>query len=149
MTAADAKVDEIIREVAGRHGVALGRDDPILILQTINERLMQDSAAGQQQMLERFKEEMEGIAYRWGDDARNKAEKILNAALTASREIMMKSMQEGAALASEVVRREAVAALTQLAAPAKEAKRAAAMNMVAAGLTTLSVGVATWVWLVH
>lgn len=149
MTAPDPKVDEIIREVAGRHGIALGRDDPILVLQTINERLMQDSAAGQQLMLERFKEEMEGVAYRWGDDARNKAERTLNAALTASREMMMKSMQEGAALASEVVRREAVAALTQLAAPVQEAKRAAALNMVAAGLTMFAVGVATWVWLVH
>lgn len=149
MTAADAKIDAIIREVAGRHGIALGRDDPILILQTINERLMQDGAAAQQQMLERFKEEMEGIAGRWGEDARNKAERTLNAAVVASRELMMKSMQEGAKAASDVMRREAAAALAQLAAPVREAKRVALMNMVAAGLTVVAAGVATWVWIAH
>ncbi len=58
MAAAD-KIEDIIKEIAVKHGIAVGRDDPILILQTINERLMQDSAAAQQEILDRFKEELE------------------------------------------------------------------------------------------
>lgn len=60
----------------------------------INERLMQDSAAAQQEILDRFKSEMEEIAHRWGDDAKNKAERTLNAALAASKDAMLKRMQE-------------------------------------------------------
>ena len=64
--ASDDKIEELIREIAVKHGIAVGRDDPILILQTINTRLMQDSQAAQQEILDRFKEELEAIAHRWG-----------------------------------------------------------------------------------
>jgi hypothetical protein len=40
-------VDELIKEIAVKHGIAVSRDDPILILQTINNRLMQDSEKAQ------------------------------------------------------------------------------------------------------
>ena len=142
--ASDDKIEELIREIAVKHGIAVGRDDPILILQTINTRLMQDSQAAQQEILDRFKEELEAIAHRWGDDAKGKAERTLNAALTASREAMMKGMQDGAKAAAETVRRELGAATAQLAAPIRESKRVALMNMVAAGMAVVAAGLALW-----
>lgn len=90
------RIEEIIKEIAVKHGIAVGRDDPIMILQTINERLMQDTAAAQQEILEQFKSELESVAFRWGEDAKAKAERTLNAALAASRDAMNKAMQEGA-----------------------------------------------------
>ena len=41
-------VEELIREIAAKHGIAVSREDPIFVLQTINQRLMQDSAKAQQ-----------------------------------------------------------------------------------------------------
>lgn len=140
----DDKIEGLIREIAVKHGIAVGRDDPILILQTINTRLMQDSAAAQQEILERFKEELEAIAHRWGDDAKAKAERTLTAALVASKEAMAKGMQDGAKAAAETVHRELETASAQLAAPMREAKRVATMNMVAAGMTVLAAGMALW-----
>ena len=93
MTTAD-RTEEIIKEIAVKHGIAIGRNDPILVLQTLNERLLQDSATAQEKILERFKEEMEAISHRWSEDAKQKAEKTLNAALTAGREAMLKGMQD-------------------------------------------------------
>jgi cell division septum initiation protein DivIVA len=78
-------IEDLIREIAAKHGIAVSRDDPILILQTINTRLLQDSAKAQQVMLDQYKEELEALALRWGNDARDKAERILNASLAASR----------------------------------------------------------------
>jgi hypothetical protein len=138
------KIEETIKEIAVKHGIAVGRDDPILILQTINERLMQDSAAAQQEILDHFKEELEAIAHRWGDDAKNKAERTLNAALTASREAMTNTMQEGAKSAAELIRREIKAASAQFAAPIREAKRVALMNLIAAGMTIIAAGLVLW-----
>ena len=43
MTTTDP-VDHLIREIAVKHGVALGRDDPILILQTLNAQLLEEGA---------------------------------------------------------------------------------------------------------
>ena len=115
--AADDKIEELIREIAAKHGIAVGRDDPILILQTINMKLMQDSASAQQEILDAFKSELESIAHRWGDDAKGKAERTLNAALAASKDAMTRGMQEGAKAAAEAVRREVEAVTAQLVAP--------------------------------
>jgi len=81
-------VEELIREIATTHGIAVGRDDPIMILHTINRRLLMDSHNVQQELLRKFQEELEAAAKRWGDASKNRAEKILNAALTASRQTM-------------------------------------------------------------
>jgi len=141
---ADDKIEAIIKEIAAKHGIAVGRDDPILILQTINEKLMRDSAVAQQAILNTFKEELEDIAHRWGDDAKNKAERTLNAALLASREEMMKVMQEGAKVAAESVRREVEAGISKIAAPIRESKRVAFMNMAAAIMTVFTAGLVLW-----
>ncbi|MGL0788786.1 conjugal transfer protein TraM [Xanthomonas translucens] len=142
--ASDDKIEELIREIAVKHGIAVGRDDPIFILQTINTRLMQDSQAAQQEILDRFKEELEAIAHRWRDDAKGKAERTLNAALAASKEAMAKGMQDGGKAAAEAVRREMEAAAAQLAAPIREARRVSYMNIVAAGMAVLAAALALW-----
>lgn len=138
--AAEDKIEELIREIAAKHGIAVGRDDPILILQTINMKLMQDSASAQQEILDAFKSELESIAHRWGDDAKGKAERTLNAALAASKDAMTRGMQEGAKAAAEAVRREVEAVTAQI----REAKRVAIMNMVAAGMAVFAAGLALW-----
>ncbi|CAJ0695748.1 Protein TraM [Ralstonia mannitolilytica] len=142
--ASDDKIEELIREIAVKHGIAVGRDDPILILQTINTRLMQDSQAAQQEILDRFKEELEAIAHRWRDDAKGKAERTLNAALAASKEAMAKGMQDGGKAAAEAVRRELEAVAAQLAAPIREARRVSYMNIVAAGMAVFAAALALW-----
>lgn len=140
----DEKIEELIREIAVKHGIAVGRDDPILILQTINTKLMQDSAAAQHEMLEAFKSELESIAHRWSDDAKGKAERTLNAALAASKDAMAKGMEDGAKAAAEAVRREIDAVTAQLVAPIRDAQRVAIMNMVAAGMAVVAAGLALW-----
>ncbi|MDX6018617.1 MAG: conjugal transfer protein TraM [Sedimenticola sp.] len=138
------KIEETIKEIAAKHGIAVGRDDPILVLQTINERLMQDSAAAQQEILDRFKEELESIAHRWGDDAKSKAERMLNAALTASKEAMASAMKEGATAATVVIQKEIKDAVLQIRQPIGSVRAAATMNIVAAVMTLLAAGVVLW-----
>ncbi|WP_275099893.1 conjugal transfer protein TraM [Sedimenticola hydrogenitrophicus] len=138
------KIEETIKEIAAKHGIAVGRDDPILVLQTINERLMQDSAAAQQEILDRFKEELESIAHRWSDDAKNKAERMLNAALTASKEAMASTMKEGASAATVVIQKEIKDAVLQIRQPIGSVRAAATMNIVAAVMTLLAAGVVLW-----
>ena len=142
--ASDDTIDELIREIAIRHGIALGRDDPILILRTINMKLMQESASAQQEILDAFKSELEAIASRWGDDARSKAEKTLNAALAASKDAMVRGTQDGARATAEAVRQEVEKAAAQLMGPVREARRVAMMNMIAAGMAVVAAGMALW-----
>lgn len=88
------KFDTAIQEIAIKHGVVLSKDDPILILQTMNNRLIGETRQAQAAMLAEFREEMESISSQWKDDAREKAEKMLNMALASSKEAMTRLLQE-------------------------------------------------------
>lgn len=88
------KLDKILQDITVKHGVLLGKDDPILILQTMNEQLIEENRKAQQDLLVQFREEMESISSQWRDDAKEKAEKVLNAALASSQEAITKLLHE-------------------------------------------------------
>lgn len=71
------KWDATIQEIAIRHGVVLSKDDPILILQTMNERLSEESQQAQAVMLTQFREEMEYISSQWRMMLKRKLKKHL------------------------------------------------------------------------
>lgn len=139
-----SQIEEIIREIATKHGIAVSRDDPILILQTINNRLLLDSAKAQQIMLDRFKEEMEDLALRWGNDSKGRAEQILNAALGASKLAIVESMDNLAKKAAATVAVEIEGALERITRSVQDARRLSNFNLVAACLTM--GGAATVLW---
>ena len=61
----DVELEELIKEIAVKHGIALGRDDPVLILQTLNNRLLQANQKAQQALLDQYKAELEELSLRW------------------------------------------------------------------------------------
>ena len=132
--------DELIRDVAAAHGVLLGKDDPIMILRTLNARILQDAADQQQAALEGFKAEMEGVAARWTVEAKGKAEKILNAALDVGKQAMAAELQA----AGEVFRRQLASSLAPLTEQMRQTRQAAMLNLAAAVLTCLAAGLAFW-----
>ena len=143
------QIEELIKEIAAKHGIAVSRDDPILILQTINNRLMLDSQKAQEAMLDQYKEELEGIATRWGNDAKTKAERILNAAMAASKEAMAITLQDGAAAAAAVFRKEVDGALIRAQAELRATHNLSMWNLAAAAITLLAAGIAAWATLGH
>jgi hypothetical protein len=134
------KVEEMIKEIAAKHGIAVGRNDPIFVLQTINDRLMRDSMDAQKDLLAQFAQEVETISHRWEDDARTKAERVVNAALAASKDVMERTMQDGAAAASVAMKREVDAGLSSVAAGV----RVAYINLAAALITVIAAALVLW-----
>ncbi len=67
------KIEAIIRTVAAKHGIALGRDDPILVLHTLNELLITDFARKQEELIHQFHVSLEEAADDWSKcmDAKN------------------------------------------------------------------------------
>jgi hypothetical protein len=139
------QIEELIKEIALKHGIAVSRDDPILVLQTINNRLMLDSSRAQQIQLDQYKVELEDLSQRWGKDAKNKAERILNAALSAGKETMGREMPEGARTLAEAVRAELDTGLAAVMQAVQNARHMAIFNVVAACITLLAAGVSLWV----
>ena len=90
------KIDEIVKEIALKHRVALGKDDPILMLYTMNERLIRDMADAQQHIVREFQANIEDSATNWSEDARLKAERTINGALTMTQQAMKEALHEAA-----------------------------------------------------
>ncbi|MHA3281330.1 conjugal transfer protein TraM [Legionella pneumophila] len=107
------KTDKILQEIAIKHGVVLGKDDPILILQTMNDRLIEETRQAQAEMLAQFREEMEAISSQWKDDAKENAERVLNAALASSKEIMFKLSREHTIVPLQEIKEMIICALTE------------------------------------
>lgn len=97
--------DSAIQEIAIKHGVVLSKDDPILILQTMNERLLEDTKQAQAAMLAQFREEIEHISSQWKYDAKEKAEKVLNVALATSKESIVKLLHDSSNESLEAMRK--------------------------------------------
>ena len=139
-----AENDALIKEIAVKHGIAVGRDDPILILHTLNNQLMQDNRKVQQELLDQFKAELEGLSLRWSSDAKDKAERILNASLVASKESMEHLMQAGTNDLVATVKNDVDAALSLIEQPLRDAYRIGIMNILAACLTIFAATVLLW-----
>jgi hypothetical protein len=136
--------DDLIREIAVKHGIAVSRDDPILVLQTLNSRLLQDSARAQQEQLDRYKEALEGATVQWSNDARDKAERVLNAALAAGREAAGRLMLEAGEAAAASVRSQIDAAVARISASAGHARRSAVLNLVASSVSLAAAASLLW-----
>jgi hypothetical protein len=140
----DDDLENLRQEIHRIHGVSVGKDDPIMILFTLNNRLLAEGAKAQEEQLEQFKSELEGIAYQWGNDAKAKAERILNASLAASKEAMASLMQASAAEAAKAMQAEFDRALHRAEAPAQSARNLAALNIAASVVTLIACVLIAW-----
>jgi hypothetical protein len=62
-------LDDIIREVRMKHGIAVSQDDPILMVYTINRKVMEASISIQSALLEECRREWEATAIRIQEEA--------------------------------------------------------------------------------
>jgi hypothetical protein len=138
------ELEETIKEIAAKHGIAVGRDDPILILQTLNHRLMQANQKAQQALLDQYKSELEGISLRWSTDAKDKAERILNASLDASKIATEQLLRAGAKEVVTMIKAEMSESINRISRPIKDANRIGLMNIIASCITLLAAAVLLW-----
>ena len=135
----DEKMDELIREIAVKNGVAVGKRDPIMIVHTMNSQLLQEGKTAQKEALDHFKSELESLSHQWGEDTKQKSEKILNASLAASKEVMANGMQEGAQQAAENLTRILNDATVKIEYLAESARKAAYINLAASMLVVVAI----------
>jgi hypothetical protein len=135
------QTDELIKEIAVKHGIAVSRDDPIMILQTINNRLLQDTERAQQALLDTYKEELEALSVRWSEDVKDKSQRIVNASLSASKNAMAESVQESAKTASTLLKTELEIVLIPIRKSIKEARMIGILNIAASVITLTALAI--------
>jgi hypothetical protein len=135
----DNSIDDLIKEVAVKHGIALGKDDPVLMLHTINRKLIKEGIASQEQILETFKGQLEEIAHRWSEDSKSKAERVLNASLAASKEAMAAGVKEASKIAATELSRVIKESEASVTKTVDGVRRASIINLAASLLVLIAV----------
>lgn len=82
------KIEAIIRAVAVKHGIAIGRNDPILVLHTVNGLLLEEFAKQQEGLIDQFRENLESAANHWSKNMEVKADELLSNMGNSHRELI-------------------------------------------------------------
>ncbi len=136
--------DDLLKDIASKHGVALDREDPILIVQTMHARLLAESRSAQQAMLEDYRTSLDALLERWRVETTAKAERIVTASLTASTETMKTQMATTTIDLARTIRKEVTVVLETTDTRMRRATTVAYVNLLAAVVTFLSAVVVYW-----
>jgi hypothetical protein len=140
-----AELEVLIREIAARHSIVVSRDDPLLILQTLNEYLLTDSAKAHEKLLQQHREALEALAARWEVAAGARADQSAKAILDSARDALQGRVAEAVSEAGRGLRQEMEFSIRQYRAAVAQARRLAWLNLVAAALTLAAAGLVGWV----
>jgi hypothetical protein len=69
----DDQTTRIMATIAARHGIALSEDDPILMVYTLNEILLEENQKAHQALLNNFRSILEDNIHHWSRSAESKA----------------------------------------------------------------------------
>ncbi len=140
----DDRTDDLFKEIASKHGVALDREDPILIVQTMHARLLAESRSAQQALLEEYRTTLEALLERWSAETTAKAERIVTASLTASTETMKMQIATTTTDLTRTIRKEVTEVLDTTETRMRRATTVGYVNLLAAVVTFLSAVVLYW-----
>ncbi|MXS79070.1 conjugal transfer protein TraM [Nitrosomonas sp. JL21] len=87
---ADDQYTRIMAAIAAKHGVALSEDDPILMVYTLNEILLQENNKAHQMLLNNFRATLEENIHHWSQATESRANLLSQ---TSSRNIHQLSEQ--------------------------------------------------------
>ncbi|PTR05624.1 transcriptional activator TraM [Nitrosospira sp. Nsp5] len=78
-------IDKIIQEVMARHGIILDRDDPILMIYTINRQVMEASMGIQHNLLEEYLTAMKTLSTQLQDQSANRLDATIRESTVAAK----------------------------------------------------------------
>ncbi|MFI3271764.1 MAG: hypothetical protein R3Y11_06645 [Pseudomonadota bacterium] len=86
-----AELKTVIEEIARKHGVILGRDDPVLIVHTMLEMYGKELAEVMHEIhrqgFAQYAQEMESEYAKWSSESHKRAEQILSVAMLEAQKI--------------------------------------------------------------
>lgn len=138
------RIDQVVQEIAARHGVVVGRDDPILMLVTLNERLLRDGDLAQRDAIAKFSSELEGMVRRVSDEAKTQAEVALQATLDAGQQALAHAVQENTGTISETVRAQIESSAHQIQQQIQHARQVGIMVLGGSLVVLAAAFVVAW-----
>lgn len=147
MSNLDEKIDKATNEIASIHGVVVSKDDPLMILLTMNERLIQDNKAAQQDLLDDFRSQMEVISNQWTVEAKKHSDKILNSSIASSKAEVARVMEDQSHIIIEQWKNELSTGFSQVLRAIQSSRQMAILNIIASFITLISACIVLYVFM--
>ncbi|WP_206245863.1 hypothetical protein [Novosphingobium terrae] len=153
----DQRLKDIIAEVARRHGVALGKDDPILILETFHARMVGDMATAVEKETQKFRQQLEEALSSYNSQVVRTTEAALNAVIEAADKAAREKMMVGVEGQLSEIRGQVGrdiespinAAIARIIPHLKSAEHVSRLNILAASMSLLAVTASLWMMFHH
>jgi len=133
------EIEDLINEIATKTGVALAKNDPILILFHANRHLLGESFKSQEEMVRQFNSSVQEAQQQWVAESKLQSEKVVNVAIQAAIYEMDKLAEKRTTKLAENLATILAPALNKLQSDINKANRVAMLNVVSAGLTLAAV----------
>ena len=147
MSTTDEKIDKVIQQIASVHGVAVSKDDPIMILHTMNERLISDSKAAQQELLDNFRSQLEVTVSELSMAAKNHSDRVLNSTIQTSKTEISRVMEEQSNIIIERWKADLHAEFNEACKTMTTSRQTAILNIIASFITIIAAGIVLTIYL--
>ena len=147
MSTTDEKIDKVIQQIASVHGVAVSKDDPIMILHPMNERLISDSKAAQQELLDNFRSQLEVTVSELSMAAKNHSDRVLNSTIQTSKTEISRVMEEQSNIIIERWKADLHAEFNEACKTMTTSRQTAILNIIASFITLIAAGIVLTIYL--
>ncbi len=132
----DDKLDALIKRVASEHGIILSQDDPVLMMHTLNEVLLEQNEKAHAELLSNYQATLEESFNQWREYSTKKSNAMINASANNTQLTKDKLAEQCIQLINEKIKSGIGQEAHDLA---RISRQAAIINLLAAFLVLLSV----------
>jgi hypothetical protein len=76
------KLDALIERIASEHGIVLSQDDPVLMMHTLNEVLLEQNKEAHAELLSNYQAILEENFNRWCEYSTKKSNALINSSMS-------------------------------------------------------------------
>ncbi|MDP3280426.1 MAG: conjugal transfer protein TraM [Nitrosomonas sp.] len=130
------KLDALIERVASEHGIALSQDDPVLMMHTLNEILLEHNKEAHAELLRNYQAILEENFNRWCEYSTKKSNAIISSSMGNAQLTRDQFLESCIQLIDEKIKSREGQEIYELT---RISRQAAIINLMASTLLLISV----------
>ncbi len=130
------RLDALIERVASEHGIVLSQDDPVLMMHTLNEVLLEQNEKAHTELLSNYRAILEENFNRWCEFSTKKSNAIISASMNNAQLTRDQFLESCIQLIDERIKSDVNQETYDLV---RISRQTAIMNLLAAVLVLVSV----------
>ena len=130
------KLDALIERIASEHGIVLSQDDPVLMMYTLNEVLLEQNEKAHADLLSNYQAILEENFNRWCEYSTKKSNAIISASMSSAQLTRDQFLESFIQLIDEKIKSREGQEIYELT---RISRQAAIINLLASTLLLISV----------